>query len=99
MLEGILMALRDNDIQAAHKSLSCEAHINRMQIDFRRNHVQRMTDGECTAQAGMIFIDLVDNIEKIGDHLTNIAQSVIGGIHWAGVEGNALSGEFESIRD
>jgi hypothetical protein len=29
---------------------------------------------------------LVDNVEKIGDHLTNIAQAVIGGLQWLGVE-------------
>jgi hypothetical protein len=37
----------------------------------------------------LIFIDLVDNVEKIGDHLTNIAQAVIGGLQWAGVEPKA----------
>ncbi|MFP4171647.1 MAG: hypothetical protein ACLFV4_01940 [Candidatus Hydrogenedentota bacterium] len=36
----------------------------------------------CSAEAGLIFIDLVDNVEKIGDHLTNIAQCVIGGLQW-----------------
>jgi phosphate:Na+ symporter len=45
-----------------------------------------MTDGVCSPQAGLIFIDLVDNIEKIGDHLTNIAQAVMGGLHWDGIE-------------
>ena len=32
--------------------------------------------------AGLIFVDLVDNLEKIGDHLTNIAQGVVGGFQW-----------------
>jgi phosphate:Na+ symporter len=46
-----------------------------------------MTEGACSPAAGLIFIDLVDNIEKIGDHLTNIAQAVIGGLQWDGTEG------------
>jgi phosphate:Na+ symporter len=45
-----------------------------------------MSGGVCTAEAGLIFIDLVDNAEKIGDHLTNIAQAIIGGLQWAGVK-------------
>jgi phosphate:Na+ symporter len=94
MFDGIIAALGDNDLQAAHAALASENKLNRMQIKFRRSHVQRMTDGECSAEVGVIFIDLVDNVEKIGDHLTNIAQSVIGGVQWAGVEGNTLSGEF-----
>jgi phosphate:Na+ symporter len=55
-------------------------------MDFRRSHVQRMTDGVCSPQTGLIFIDLVDNVEKIGDHLTNIAQAVIGGLQWEGIK-------------
>ena len=55
-------------------------------MEFRRNHVQRMSEGGCTPEIGLIFCDLVDNIEKIGDHLTNIAQAVIGGLQWERVE-------------
>ena len=72
MLDGIITALRNNDRQAAHAALASEKKLNRMQVDLRRSHVQRMTDGVCAAQSGLIFIDLVDNLEKIGDHLTNI---------------------------
>ena len=60
--------------------------LNRMQVNFRRNHVRRISEGKCTPEAGLIFIDLVDNIEKIGDHLTNIAQAIIGGLQWEGVK-------------
>jgi phosphate:Na+ symporter len=45
-----------------------------------------MSEGACSAEVGLIFIDLVDNVEKIGDHLTNIAQAAIGGLQWSQVE-------------
>lgn len=96
MFDGIVAALDNNDIQAAHAALASENKLNRMQVKFRRSHVQRMTDGLCAAETGVIFIDLIDNIEKIGDHLTNIAQSVIGGVHWDGLDSATLSGEFEA---
>ena len=57
-----------------------------MQMEFRRSHVRRMSDSECSLESGLVFIDLVDNVEKIGDHLTNIAQAVIGGLHWVGIK-------------
>jgi len=97
MFEGIITALKDSDVQAAHTALASEKKLNRMQVSRRRSHVQRMTDGTCAAQAGLIFIDLVDNLEKIGDHLTNIAQSVIGGVQWAGIDTSTLSGEYKAI--
>lgn len=86
MFDLVIQALETNDSEAAKAALVHENNINRMQMDFRRNHVQRMTEGQCTPEAGLIFIDLVDNVEKTGDHLTNIAQAVIGGLHWDGIE-------------
>jgi len=86
MFDNIIAALEHDDIQAAKSALAKEAKLNKMQIDFRRSHVDRMSNGICSAETGLIFIDLVDNIEKIGDHLTNIAQAIIGGLQWEGVK-------------
>ena len=86
MFDYITVALENNDIESAKSALVNEEHLNKMQMDFRRSHVQRMTEGVCSPEAGLIFIDLVDNAEKIGDHLTNIAQAVIGGLQWEGIE-------------
>jgi phosphate:Na+ symporter len=86
MCDNIITALDDNNIKEAKSALVHENNLNRMQMEFRRSHVERMTEGICSPQAGLIFIDLVDNIEKIGDHLTNIAQAIIGGLQWEGVK-------------
>ena len=86
MCDYIIKALEDNDIEAAKSALVNEDNLNKMQIDFRRSHVRRMSEGVCSADTGLIFIDLVDNVEKVGDHLTNIAQGVIGGLQWDGYE-------------
>ena len=86
MCDDIITALKDNDKEGAKSALVHENNLNRMQIEFRRSHVERMSGGICSPQAGLIFIDLVDNIEKIGDHLTNIAQAIIGGLQWEGIK-------------
>ena len=91
MFDYISVALENNEVESAKSALVNEEHLNQMQMDFRRAHVQRMTDGTCTPEAGLIFIDLVDNVEKIGDHLTNIAQAVIGGLQWDGIEAKKIS--------
>ncbi len=86
MCDSIICAMEKNDITAATSALAGENNLNRMQIGLRRSHVGRMAEGICSPETGLIFIDLVDNVEKIGDHLTNIAQAVIGGLQWDGVE-------------
>jgi len=86
MFEKVIAAFEGKDADGAKRALRNEDSLNAMQIEFRRTHVQRMTEGKCTPEAGLIFIDFVDNVEKIGDHLTNIAQAIIGGLQWEGVK-------------
>ena len=86
MFNRVIISFEDGDTEQAKLALTNETNVNRMQLEFRRSHVDRMSNGLCTAEAGLIFIDLVDNLEKIGDHLTNIAQAMIGGLHWEGVK-------------
>jgi phosphate:Na+ symporter len=86
MFDHVVEALETDDREEAKQAHRHEAMLNRMQVNFRRSHVQRMSDGKCTPEAGLIFIDLVDNVEKTGDHLTNIAQAIIGGLQWEGVK-------------
>ncbi|TFG48693.1 MAG: Na/Pi cotransporter family protein [Candidatus Brocadiia bacterium] len=86
MLDKMIIALENNDKDAARSALVNEDALNRMQMDFRRSHVQRITENVCSPEAGLIFIDLVNNVEKMGDHLTNIAQATIGGLHWDKIE-------------
>ncbi|MFO7775635.1 MAG: Na/Pi cotransporter family protein [Candidatus Hydrogenedentota bacterium] len=82
MFEKTIIALESKDRDAAQAALEIEEQLNTMQVELRKNHCRRMGENGCSAEAGLIFIDLVDNVEKIGDHLTNIAQSVIGGLQW-----------------
>jgi len=86
MFDDVIAALENNDTKAAREALVIEKQLNKAQVDYRRSHVQRMSEGTCTPETGLIFIDLVDNVEKIGDHLTNIAQAAIGGLQWEGVK-------------
>ena len=97
MFDYIIASLENNDVEAAKSALVNEDNLNKMQMNFRRSHVRRMSEGACSPEGGLIFIDLVDNIEKIGDHLTNIAQAVIGGLQWEGIDASALSGEHKAL--
>ncbi len=78
--------LKNNDIKTAESVLEREGKINQFQKDLKERHVRRLSDGKCDTQSGIVFMDFVDNLEKIGDHLTNIAEGVIGGMRWQGVK-------------
>ena len=86
MFGDVLSAIHGSDTVAAERALTHEKTVNQMQINLRRSHVQRLGEGTCSPVAGLIFVDYVDNMEKIGDHLTNIAQGILGGFRWDGKE-------------
>ena len=96
MFDLVIEALEKNDADVAKLALPSERSLNQMQLDYRRSQVQRMREGVCAPEAGLIFIDLVDNVEKTGDHLTNIAQAVIGGLQWDGIDPKASEEQAES---
>ena len=54
-----------------------EDETDEMERRFQANHVARLTRNECTPEAGMIFSDVVSGLERIGDHSTNIAYSIL----------------------
>jgi phosphate:Na+ symporter len=96
-LKGMMMetenALNKNDSQIAENVLRREQRINQFQEDLKKAHVRRLGCGECQLKSGIVFMDFVDNLEKIGDHLTNIAQGVIGEMRWRGYQGISMAAE------
>jgi len=95
MFDEVLTGISQGDLSAAERALEHEKALNYMQVELRRSHVQRLGEGTCSPIAGLIFVDFVDNMEKIGDHLTNIAQGILGGLQWNGkrlVESSVAAG-------
>ena len=90
-------ALKKNDPRIGENVLMREQRINRFQEDLKRGHVNRLNQGLCDIRSGVVFIDFVDNMEKIGDHLTNIAQGVIGKMRWRASESDTDLVEETSV--
>lgn len=82
MLQDAIKALETNDSENARPILHREEHINKLTMELRQNHIQRLNEGVCKVLSGIVFLDLISNFEKIGDHLTNVGQAVIGDLQW-----------------
>lgn len=57
--------------------IDLEDRVDEKERELQRMHVERLTRGECTPEAGMIFSDIVSGLERVSDHATNIAFSII----------------------
>lgn len=53
-----------------------EQETDRMNEVMQKSHLKRMNEGQCSAEAGALFLQLAVCMERIGDHMTNIAESV-----------------------
>jgi phosphate:Na+ symporter len=82
MFRNTIDALKNEDIEAAGAVLEDEKLLNNLQVLLKENHIKRVNRGECNMLSGIVFIDFVDNVEKIGDHLTNVAQGVLRHLRW-----------------
>lgn len=55
-----------------------EKEINSLRYEMRRGHIERLNEGKCGVNQGLIFIDMLSSFEKVGDHGYNIAQFISG---------------------
>lgn len=70
-------ALKNNDVEQAKSVLAVEDEIDEMERELRDKHITRLNENRCTGTAGIIYVDIVSNLERIGDHAVNIAETVI----------------------
>lgn len=73
-----LDALDTTSHELAREVAEQEDLIDKMERKFRKKHILRLTEGACSAQAGIVFVDIVSNLERIGDHSVNIAEAILG---------------------
>ncbi|QQP14884.1 Na/Pi cotransporter family protein [Lysinibacillus agricola] len=79
-LETVKMAIEaldKRDITLANQVLEKENEIDNMERRLRKLHIKRLNEGTCSGSAGIVFADIVSNLERIGDHASNIAETVI----------------------
>lgn len=57
--------------------LALEDQIDKKEREIQNAHIERLNKNQCTAQSGMMFSDLASNLERVADHATNIAFSIL----------------------
>lgn len=58
-----------------------EAQVDQLEKDYRKAHISRLNQGTCEPKAGIIFLELISNLERVSDHAMNIASLVDGSEH------------------
>ena len=75
--DNAVKALELDDITYAVKTSFLEDQVDAMEKKLRAGHIDRLSNAECSVNAGIHFIDLLGNLERVSDHAMNIAQVVL----------------------
>lgn len=76
-LESVRDAIRcfeTKDKEALSNVRKNEEIVDHLEDEYRDNHIKRMATGECNTVAGIVFLDIIGNLERVTDHANNLAD-------------------------
>lgn len=77
MITDVLKALEEDDIPLAKTIHDREDEIDKMEESSRNEHICRLNNQLCHPASGVIFLDILSNLERIADHVNNISKTVL----------------------
>lgn len=72
-----IQALRNEDRGLASQAMALEEEVNRLEREYKDNHLMRLEQGQCSSPAGVRYVEILHNLERMGDHAVNIAGDVM----------------------
>lgn len=72
-----LESMRTSDVDLACKVIKMEEQVDIMEKSCRLNHMRRLNNNMCSIDNGIIYLEIIANLERVSDHAVNIAQQVI----------------------
>lgn len=77
IMEKTMEVFSKEDIELALQIEPLEEVIDDLKETLRSNHISRMQKGECSIEAGFVWSDLLNDLERVSDHCSNIAGCII----------------------
>ncbi len=77
-LDGAIASYKKDDKAMASIAKQCEEQVDELEKKLRDKHISRLSKGKCEPTAGVLFLDLLVNLERVADHADNIAGYVLG---------------------
>ncbi|HHU06270.1 MAG TPA: Na/Pi cotransporter family protein [Clostridiales bacterium] len=77
ILKMAIDAFCRGDTEAAKRVEPLEQVVDELCLEMKKRHVLRLQDGRCTIELGFILADLLNNLERVADHCSNVALGLI----------------------
>ncbi len=75
--ETALKAYELRDKNLANQVIPLEAQVDKLEEKLRSRHIKRLIEEKCNPLAGIIFLDMISNVERISDHASNIGLLIL----------------------
>ena len=66
------------DRELLAEARAVEEQVDAMQEEKTENHIERLKAEICDPRGGVVYTDMVSDLERISDHATNIAEGILG---------------------
>ena len=66
--------LEEVNLELRKKVHENEKQVDLLEVGYRNHHLQRLNEGRCTVDAGVIYFDILTNLERVSDHCKNISD-------------------------
>ena len=76
MAAAVLFASQSSTLEAAKSVSQLEDETDSLEEELREKNIERLSAGTCTTAAGIIFLDILTNLERVADHAHNLAGYV-----------------------
>ncbi len=74
IIKNVIELIDTEEALIAGKIIEKEKHLDKMERKYYKRHLTRVKEGSCTGRLSISYVDLISDIERIGDHGQNIAE-------------------------
>ncbi len=75
-LTNAVEARATGNLEMVRANLRFEDEVDTLEEEIREKHIERLSRGECKSETGVIFLNILTNLERVSDHAVNIAGYV-----------------------
>ncbi len=76
VFENSIKAFEYQDMEILEVVYKYEDMVDDFKMQLDRDHIKRLNSNQCSANTGAVYLSLVSNLERISDHMQNIAKSI-----------------------
>lgn len=71
------MAFYEEKPELSKQLLNREENIDKLEEELRQNHIHRLNQGKCWPSSGVVYVEMLSNLQRIAAHAANIASAIL----------------------